>query len=353
MTHRCEVPIFVFMKIALTGGGTLGHVIPALTVMEKIREMDPSADFLYIGSRKENEKSQVLSHNVRFYPVSSGKLRRYFSLENLTDVFRIVSGFLQARSVLKRERPDVLFSKGGFVSVPVVAAAHTLGIRCITHESDMTLGLANRINAKFCDKVCLGFESSVYKGEKYVFTGNPVRCEFLGIKREKGTRRLLLVLGGSQGAVEINNMIYENLDEILKLCDVYHQAGPYGDFSISRDGYTQVEFIGDELPSLFARATLCVSRAGAGALSELAGANVPMFLIPLGRGASRGDQIDNASYAEKLGKAWVMKETPSFISQLSDILKDDEKLDSMEKAPWPMDGIRSAEVLADIILGKE
>ncbi|MGN0905860.1 MAG: UDP-N-acetylglucosamine--N-acetylmuramyl-(pentapeptide) pyrophosphoryl-undecaprenol N-acetylglucosamine transferase [Bullifex sp.] len=341
------------MKIALTGGGTLGHVIPALTVMEKIRNIDSASDFLYIGSVKENERDAVSSHGVRFYPVSSGKLRRYFSFENFSDIFRIMKGFFQARKILKKEKPDVLFSKGGFVSVPVVAAAHTLKIRCITHESDMTLGLATRINEKFCDKVCLGFDNGVYKDGKYVFTGNPVRRELCGIERVKGERKLLLVLGGSQGAVEINSLIYENLDEILKYCEVYHQAGVHGDFSVHREGYTQVPFIGSELASLFSRATLCVSRAGAGAVSELAGADVPMFLIPLGRGASRGDQIDNAAYLESLGKAWVMKETPSFMTQLSDIMNDDERLEAMEKAFWPMDGDKSAEKIALIILDKE
>ena len=353
MTHTFDEPIFVFMKIALTGGGTLGHVIPALTVMEKIREEDKDADFLFIGSTKEKEKSAVLSHGIRFYPVSSGKLRRYFSFENLTDVFRIMRGFFQARKILKKERPDVLFSKGGFVSVPVVAAAHTLGIRCITHESDMTLGLANRINAKFSEFVCLGFDTGVYKDSRYVFTGNPVRKELTGIKRIKGERKLILVLGGSQGAVEINRLIYDSLDEILPLADVYHQAGVHGDFSVKREGYTQVEFIGDELPSLFSRATLCISRAGAGAVSELGGAGVPMFLIPLGRGASRGDQIDNAAYAEALGKAWVLKEGSSFISQLSDILTDDERLLKMEASPWPMDGDGSAAAIAALIMNKE
>jgi len=318
------------MKIALCGGGTLGHVIPALTVSRKISSLKPETEFIYIGSRKENEKALVEKSGIKFYSIDSGKLRRYFSLENFFDVFRIIKGFFEARSILRKERPDALFSKGGYESVPVVLAAHTLGIRSVTHESDMSLGLANKINAKFCDKVCLGFPLSIADGRKYVHTGNPVRDDLLSCDLPEDKEPLLLVLGGSLGAVEVNNAVYENLDELLSFCSVVHQAGPHGDFSIKRDRYRQVEFISDELPSLIRRSWCVLSRAGANAVSEFLAAEKPMVLMPLKTNASRGDQILNAEFLERKGEA-IIADRDSLVKILRELFMDEEKRENIKK----------------------
>ena len=187
------------MKLAFTGGGTLGHVLPALAVWDAVRALDSSAEAFYIGGRGERERKAVEDRGLRCFSISTGKLRRYFSLRNFTDIFRIVAGFFQTLSILRRERPDVLFSKGGYVSVPVVLAARFLGIRTVSHESDLSLGLANRINARFSDIVCLGFDSSLVDGRKYIHTGNPLRPDIrrlVGLKGEE-EEGLILVLGGS------------------------------------------------------------------------------------------------------------------------------------------------------------
>ncbi len=301
------------MKIALTGGGTLGHVIPALSVAEELGKLSPESSFFYIGSRKELEKEKVEEKGITFFPISSGKLRRYFSFENFLDFFRVFIGFFSSLRILRRERPDVLFSKGGYVSVPVVAAAHFLGIRCVTHESDRSLGLANRLNARYCDMVCLGFENKELDTSKYVYTGNPVRSDLVAIKKVE-KENLILILGGSQGASEINNLVYENIDALCAMGKVVHQAGRLGDFSIKHENYTQLEFISSELPSLMSKARVVISRAGAGAISELMYIPAVSVLLPLGLGASRGDQIENAAFLEREKAALVLKDKKDFLA---------------------------------------
>jgi len=340
------------MKIALTGGGTLGHVIPALSVKAALAELDGECEFFFIGSKKENERRRVEADDICFYPISSGKLRRYFSIENLTDIFRLLKGYFEARTILKREKPDIVFSKGGYVSVPVVAAAHSLGIKCVTHESDRSLGLANRINARFCEKVCLGFENKELEGAKYIYTGNPVRRDL--VSSEPCEREdLILVLGGSQGAKEINELIYDNLDYLLSLGSVYHQAGVTGDFSIKRDGYSEVKFISSELPSLLRRAKVVLSRAGAGAISELLYASCVTIYIPLGLGASRGDQILNAEYLESEGAALVLKDKKAFMEVVNRAFRDqslrEELIKNSERLAVRDAAIKIARVILELM----
>ena len=299
------------MKIAFTGGGTLGHVIPALSVYDELVSMYGSFDSFYIGSKKKSEAEYVKGHGLRFYPVSTGKLRRYFSLENFTDIFRVCAGFFQSLGILRREKPDVLFSKGGFVSVPVCLAASILGIKLVIHESDCSMGLANRINSRFADIICLGFDSAAIEGKKYIYTGNPVRHEIVSIAHEDipVSEDLILVLGGSMGAAEINTLVYENLDALCSRWHVVHQAGKSGDFSIKRENYDQREFIGDELPLLMKKAKLVITRSGANTVSELCILAKTSLLIPLRSSQSRGDQIENAAWLEERGAAAVLKES--------------------------------------------
>ena len=313
------------MKIAFTGGGTLGHVIPALSVYDELVSRYGSFDSFYIGSKKKSEAEYVESHGLRFYPVSTGKLRRYFSLENFTDIFRVCAGFFQSLGILRREKPDVLFSKGGFVSVPVCLAASILGIKLVTHESDCSMGLANRINSRFADIVCLGFDSAAIDGKKYIYTGNPVRHEIVSIAHEDipVSEDLILVLGGSMGAAEINTLVYENLDALCSRWHVVHQAGKNGDFSIKRDNYDQREFIGDELPLLMKKAKLVITRSGANTVSELCILAKTNLLIPLRSSQSRGDQIENAAWLEERGAAAVLKDGKDFLEKVSVLMDDD------------------------------
>lgn len=343
----------ILMKIALTGGGTLGHVIPCLSVMDTLKEIDPNINFFYIGSEKENEKALVTDRGIKYYSVKTGKLRRYFSLKNFVDCFLIIIGFFQSYKILRKERPDVLFSKGGFVSVPPVIAAHLLKIRCITHESDRSIGLANKINSRFCECVCLGFKNENLKPPKYVYTGNPIRRDIKNLKRVKGERKLILVLGGSQGAVEINELIYKNLDKLLEYADVYHQAGRFLDKTIKREGYYQTEFIGSEFKDVLARATLVISRSGANALSELISVHIPMYLIPLSLNASRGDQIENSKWAESNACAIVMKDKEAFLKDICSIITNDELLAKLEEAAKRLDDRDGSMEICKVILRKE
>ncbi len=340
------------MKIALTGGGTLGHVIPALSVAEELEKLSPGVSFFYIGSQKSLEKETVEKKGIAFYPIPSGKLRRYFSFENFLDTFRVVRGFFSSLRILRREKPDVLFSKGGYVSVPVVAAAHFLKIRCVTHESDRSLGLANRINARYCDKVCLGFENKNLDSSKFIYTGNPVREDLVKAISAEKSKKSILILGGSQGASEINELVYANLDELCPIAKVYHQAGKTGNFSIKHDNYEQFEFISSELPNLMAEARLIISRAGAGAISELLYINAVSLLLPLGLGASRGDQIENAAFLEKEGAALVLKDKKDFLSLVKNAYYNEEVREEIESNAKRIAVKDAAYRIAEVVLGE-
>lgn len=310
------------MKIALTGGGTAGHVVPNFAVIEGLKTLNETLpgsssehSFLYIGSRAGVEKKMAEKFGIDYKGVSCGKLRRYFSFRNFIDPFKIPVGILQARGALKKFTPDVLFSKGGFVSVPVVLAAVTLKIPIITHESDVIPGLANKIGARFAKKICLSFEESKKYLEKYsekiVFTGNPVREKLAHGSREDalkftkltGEKPAILVIGGSQGAVQINNLVRKTLDDLLKDFEIVHSCGKGNvDKSLERDGYTQYEYLDEQLPDIFALCDLVVSRGGANTLAEIAFLGKKAVIIPLGEDVSRGDQVKNAEvFAKKYG----------------------------------------------------
>lgn len=314
------------MVVAFTGGGTLGHVIPALTVYEKLKELEDIEAF-YIGCDKEEDRKTVQSCGLEYYAVSTGKLRRYFSLRNLSDLGRVAAGFFQARRILKKRRPDVLFSKGGFVSVPAVLAAASLHIRIVTHESDFSLGLANRINSRFASVLCLGFAGKAAERANAVVTGNPVRPDIVRAAQERirAEDDFILVLGGSQGAAQINRLVYDNLERLTKRYRIYHQCGKSGDLSVRSRNYTQTEFIHDGLAQLMARAKLIVSRAGANAVSEICTLGKASLLIPLSA-ASRGDQVENAGYLLSHDAAAV-SDGSDFVEKIC-LLMDDNRLNS-------------------------
>ena len=297
-------------KIILTGGGTAGHVTPNLALVPSLR--DAGFEIRYIGSYAGIEKGLIEQAKIPYYGISSGKLRRYFDLKNFTDPFRVLKGYGEAKKILKEYRPDIVFSKGGFVSVPVVFAASRLHIPVIIHESDMTPGLANKLCFSSAARICCNFpETLKYLPEgKSIHTGCPIRDELkngsrlaglklTGLKAEKP---VLMIIGGSTGAVAINNAVRAALPKLLETYQVVHLCGK-GNLDQSLDkteGYVQYEYMGEPLKDIFAIADIVISRAGANAICELLALKKPALLIPLGLSASRGDQILNAeSYAKK------------------------------------------------------
>ena len=293
--------------IVLTGGGTAGHVTPHLALIPKLKET--GFDIHYIGSAGI-ERELMENQPLTFHTVQSGKLRRYFDWKNLTDPFRVVWGAIQSIRLIGKIKPDVCFSKGGFVAVPVVIGCWVHRVPVLAHESDLTPGLANRISARFAKKVAATFpECAKALAPKGVLTGTPLRPElFLG-KREKGlqlagfqgSKPVLLMMGGSQGAQSLNKALREALPRILPHMDVLHLCGK-GNLDENLEntpGYFQTEFLSGRLPDALACADLVLSRAGANALCEFAALKKPMLLIPLPLSSSRGDQILNAkSYRE-------------------------------------------------------
>ena len=301
--------------IVFTGGGTAGHVTPNLALIEKLDRAE--WDIHYIGTSGMEKGLVEAVEGVTYHEIDSGKLRRYASLKTLTMPIHVQKGYHQAKRILKEIKPAVLFSKGGYVSVPVVAAAKGI-CPVLTHESDYTPGLANKIDAHFADKVLVTFADTVpfVKGNKGVHTGTPIRPELYRGSREKalaftglsGLKPVLLVTGGSLGAVAVNVAVREALPEMLKTFDVVHLCGKGKlDESVQLPGYVQYEYIRDEMADLFALADIVCSRAGANAVFELLALHKPMLLLPLSSASTRGDQELNATYFEKRGYARVLR----------------------------------------------
>ena len=304
--------------IVLTGGGTAGHVTPNIALIPRLKEL--GYQISYVGSYEGIEKKLIEELGIPYYGISSGKLRRYFDLKNFSDPFRVLKGFGQARKLLKELKPDVVFSKGGFVTVPVVIAAKKCRIPAFLHESDMTPGLANKLCLSSAAKICCNFPETVNSlpKDKAVLTGTPIRQELMDGDKETARefcgftdeKPVLMVIGGSLGAASVNENIRKILPELLKDFQVIHLCGKgKTDESLkSTEGYVQFEYIREELPDLFALADIVISRAGANAICELNALKKPNLLIPLSANASRGDQILNARSFERQGFSMVMEE---------------------------------------------
>jgi len=305
-------------RIVLTGGGTAGHVTPNIALIPSLR--DAGFDICYIGSYEGIEKKLITDMDIPYYGIDTGKLRRYKSLKNLSDPFHVIHGYSESMSLMRRLKPDIVFSKGGYVSVPVVLAAAARRIPVISHESDMTPGLANRITAKAVTKICCNFPETVklLPPEKAVLTGTPIRQELLAGNKLAGlnycgfttAKPVLLVTGGSTGAVRINKAIRAILPKLLADYQVCHLCGAgKTDASLDGlDGYVQFEYVNKEMRDLFAMSDIVVSRAGANAICELLALRKPNLLIPLSAGASRGDQILNADSFKQQGYSSVIAE---------------------------------------------
>lgn len=305
-------------KIILTGGGTAGHVTPNLALIPLLKKR--GFEVSYIGSYDGIEKKLVEEAGIPYHGISSGKLRRYFDLKNFTDPFRVIKGYGEAKKLMKSEKPDIVFSKGGFVTVPVVIAAHKYKIPVVLHESDMTPGLANRICNPYAARVCCNFPETFnhLPKDKGLLTGQPIRSELFSGDKEvclkftglSGAKPILLVTGGSLGSAAINKAVRSALDRLLENFDIIHLCGKNNvDESLKNiKGYVQYDYIKDELKDIFAAADVIISRAGANTICELLALKKPNILIPLPASQSRGDQLLNAASFARQGFSKVLDE---------------------------------------------
>lgn len=334
-------------KIILTGGGTAGHVTPNLALLPALRDED--FEIHYIGSYNGIERRLIEAASIPYDGISSGKLRRYFDLKNFSDPLRVLKGYFEARKLMKKYKPDIVFSKGGFVAVPVVLAAKHYKVPVIIHESDMTPGLANKICIPVASKVCCNFpETLKYLPEdKAVLTGSPIREELLHGDRLAGLqyahlsadRPVILIIGGSLGSVTVNQAVRSILPQLLKTYQVIHICGKgnLDESLIGTEGYVQYEYVDAPLKHLFAAADVVISRAGANSICELLALRKPNLLIPLSAAASRGDQILNADSFARQGFSKVLKEEDLSDKALStavfDLYKNRETyINAMEKS---------------------
>ena len=344
-------------RIVLTGGGTAGHVTPNIALLPELKEK--SYDVSYIGSYDGIEKQLITDLSIPYYGISSGKLRRYFSFKNFSDPFRVIKGFLEADKLMKQLKPDVVFSKGGFVSVPVVIAAKKNHIPAIIHESDMTPGLANKLCFSSAVKICCNFPETLelLPKEKAILSGSPIRREllngnqttaasFLGFEE---SRPVIMVIGGSLGAANVNAAIRRNLNRLLEKYNIIHLCGK-GKMDESLNdvkGYRQYEYINEELKDLFALADIVISRAGANAICELLALKKPNLLIPLPAKSSRGDQLLNAESFKKQGFSMLLTE-----DELTDELllqKIDELYTNKDKYVAAMTSSNQKDAISTII----
>lgn len=305
-------------KIILTGGGTAGHVTPNLALLPSLKES--GYEIRYIGSYQGIERKLIENAGIPYDGISCGKLRRYFDIKNFSDPFRVLKGYTEALRMIKRYKPDVVFSKGGFVAVPVVLAARHYKVPVIIHESDMTPGLANKLCIPSASKVCCNFPETLnhLPKDKAVLTGSPIRAELLQGDRLSGlsyahlsvNKPVILIIGGSLGSVTVNTAIRRILPRLLSDFQIIHICGKgnLDESLIATDGYVQYEYVDAPLKHLFAAADIVISRAGANAICELLALRKPGLLIPLSVQASRGDQILNAASFEKQGFSKVVEE---------------------------------------------
>lgn len=304
--------------IVLTGGGTAGHITPNFALIGPLQ--DQGAHVVYIGLKDGMEAQLVKAQDIPFYGISGGKFRRNFKWRNLTDLFRIMCGFFQSIGVLWRLKPHLVFSKGGFVTAPVVWAAWILRIPVLLHESDLTPGLANKLSIPFSKKIAYAFKETKahLPTNKSVYTGLPVRESLFKGNRQigldlcgfEGDKPVLLITGGSQGALSINRLIRAHLDALMAEFDICHLVGKGNlDTSLSQiKGYTQIEYVSEGMEHLYACADCVISRAGATTIFELLALKKPHILIPLGSKATRGDQILNAQSFEVSGYSLVLED---------------------------------------------
>ncbi len=375
--------------VVFTGGGTGGHIYPGLAVADELKQLSGDFSIVWIGSNNGKDEKMVMS-NIgknginsadRFISIPSGKLRRYFSFQNFFDIIKIGCGFIVALFQLAKIKPLFVFSKGGFVSVPPCAAAKILGIPVYTHECDFSPGLATKLNARFANKILLSYDEtkkffSQSMQQNLIVTGNPVRdvffnadaklgLDFLDIKKQ--SKPLLVVLGGSSGAHQINNLIFETIDWLLERFMVVHQTGTGEDYTKALEikkgidnkakYYAPYDFIYSEMPNVVSCADIILSRSGANSLWEAAVAGKPMLLIPLAGSGTRGDQVENASNFEKKGAAIVVnsleKDFDIFsgnVKSALEIMLETKNLKTMQEALQELITVNPSKTIARLLV---
>lgn len=328
------------MKILLSGGGTAGSVSPLLAVADEIQKNDKETKFLWIGGKVGPEQEMVATHNIEFKKICAGKLRRYFSLKNLIDIFRIKIGFLQAFFIILNFKPDVIVSAGSFISVPIVWAGWLLRKKILIHQQDIRPGLANKLMAPFADKITVSFSESLkdYSKEKTILTGNPVRNDiFLGDKKRavklfnlEDNLPTVLIVGGGTGAINLNKFVLDGLNELTKFCQVIHITGKGKHVKVQNNKYHQYDFLKNEFADAIEIADLVVSRAGLGSLTELSALKKPAIIIPL----AKSHQEVNAKYFVDKDAVVYFKEeklsTQKFVSEIKNLLYNKEKLNHLK-----------------------
>ncbi len=318
------------MKIVLTGGGTAGHVTPNIALIPHLRKH--FNEICYIGSENGIENNLIKDiKDIKFYPITTVKFIRGFTLKNLLIPFKLIKGINDAKKILKTIKPTVIFSKGGFVAVPVVIAAKQLKIPIIAHESDSTMGLANKIIYKYCNKMCFSFNNfdNKYK-KKGLHTGSPIRDELFNPCKNNPynnlefnkTHKTILVTGGSLGASAINNVIFNNIEELTKEFNILHIVGKNNlnkQLINKYKNYKQIEYCKD-MQNAFDIADIVISRAGSNTIFELLALKKLFILVPLPKGNSRGDQIDNANIFKSLGYCEVINQEEFNVNNLRNTL---------------------------------
>lgn len=304
--------------IVFTGGGSAGHVTPNIAIIDEINSHDWNIH--YIGSKNGIEKELIENLSISYFAISSGKLRRYVDVENIKDIFRVLKGCLDARKVLRKIRPDIVFSKGGFVSVPVVIAAKSLGITTFIHESDMTPGLANKIAQRFATKIFTSFEEAKqhFPADKTIAIGPPIRKEILAGSPKKARTYLqfndslpiLTIMGGSLGAKKLNEAVRNSLPELTRRYQIVHLCGKGNvDENYQQiEGYCQFDYVNKELADILSATTTVITRGGSNAIFEFLALRIPMIIVPLSKKQSRGDQILNAKAFEEKGYSLTLEE---------------------------------------------
>ncbi|MBS4199875.1 undecaprenyldiphospho-muramoylpentapeptide beta-N-acetylglucosaminyltransferase [Bacillus sp. FJAT-49732] len=330
-------------RIVFTGGGSAGHVTPNLAMIRELNQEE--WDIVYIGSKKGIEKELIEKVNIPYYSISSGKLRRYIDFENIIDLFRVLKGCMDARKVLRKIKPNIVFSKGGFVSVPVIIAAKMLKIPIFIHESDLTPGLANKISQRFATRIFTSFEETIkyFPKNKTTYIGSPIRREILQGSAAKGRKYLnfhsklpiLTIMGGSLGAKKINETIRSAIEQLTTKYQIVHICGKNNtDHSMADiEGYKQFEYVHEELADILAATDIVITRGGSNSIFEFLALKIPMIIIPLTLQQSRGDQILNAKVFEKKGYSIMLEEeeltTKTLITYLDNVY---EKRHEMQMA---------------------
>jgi UDP-N-acetylglucosamine--N-acetylmuramyl-(pentapeptide) pyrophosphoryl-undecaprenol N-acetylglucosamine transferase len=362
--------------VVFTGGGTAGHIYPGLAVIEAMRSLGFGGRILWIGSRKESDREAVERAGVEFLAIPSGKLRRKLSLENLVDLFRVLRGYRAARRILRGLEPDLVFSKGGYVSVPPCRAAAGLGIPVCTHESDLTPGLATRLNSRKAERILTSYARSAGHfpeslRSRIVCVGNPVREAFRRADPAKGRAfagapgnlPLVMFVGGSQGARQINEIVDAILPSLAGKAFVVHQTG-VADAEGTESGaripipgrYAPFAYIRDEMPDLLAAADIVVGRSGAGTLWECGALGKPMVLVPLCGSGTRGDQVDNARIFESAGAARVLvgdeARPENVLAAILDFIDNPGKRSAAGLAAAGLAGADAARASASLILDR-